>query len=141
MKNNANYITVGDKMLLITNEDIDDIMVNAFEGGITYWCARVKVVGDYLGQYSSEQISRDGQLKFMVDEPFDDADTLWYTLDKPHLLEGIRAYFEEYVKDYEIEEVADEHYGNVLRLDMDMCDAETSDIIIQLALFDDVIYG
>ena len=31
--------------LEITGRDIDDIMATALEGGITYWCTRVKVKG------------------------------------------------------------------------------------------------
>ena len=46
----------------ITTEDIDDIMCSALEGGITYWCCRAEVVGDYLGDFASEQISRGGTL-------------------------------------------------------------------------------
>ena len=29
----------------LTQQDIDDIMVSAFEGGINYWCRRVVVQG------------------------------------------------------------------------------------------------
>ena len=47
----------------LTQQDIDDIMVAALEGGIDYWCFKVEVVGDYLGEYASEQISRGGMLK------------------------------------------------------------------------------
>ena len=35
--------------IVLTQEDIDDIMCGALEGGITYWCDEAKVVGDYLG--------------------------------------------------------------------------------------------
>lgn len=30
----------------LTQQDIDDIMVSALEGGINYWCRRVVVQGD-----------------------------------------------------------------------------------------------
>lgn len=33
--------------IVLTQEDIDDIMCGALEGGITYWCDEAKVVGDY----------------------------------------------------------------------------------------------
>ena len=36
----------------ITQQDIDDIMCSALEGGINYWCRKAEVVGDYLGEYS-----------------------------------------------------------------------------------------
>ena len=38
----------------LTQQDIDDIMVAALEGGITYWCFKAEVVGDYLGQYANQ---------------------------------------------------------------------------------------
>lgn len=46
-------------------------MVSALEGGINYWCRRVVVQGDYLGEYASEQISRGGKLAIWLDEPFE----------------------------------------------------------------------
>ena len=46
----------------LSDEDIDDIMSAALDGGITYWCCKAKVVGKYLGEYASEQIARGGVL-------------------------------------------------------------------------------
>ena len=46
----------------LSQQDIDDIMVTALEGGINYWCRRAKVVGEYLGEAASDQISRGGSL-------------------------------------------------------------------------------
>ena len=40
----------------VSNEDIDDIMVSALEGGINYWCRKAEVKGEYLGEYASDQI-------------------------------------------------------------------------------------
>lgn len=48
--------------VLVTHEDIDDIMVSALEGGINHWCAEAKVQGEYLGEFASDQISRGGTL-------------------------------------------------------------------------------
>ena len=33
--------------ILLTNQDIDDIMCAALEGGINDWCGKAKVVGKY----------------------------------------------------------------------------------------------
>lgn len=47
----------------LTQQDIDDIMVAALEGGINYWCDEAAVEGgEYLGKYASDQISRGGTL-------------------------------------------------------------------------------
>ena len=59
-------------------------MCTALEGGINYWCCKAEVVGEYLGEYASEQISRGGELK-LYDAEEDEVYTL--TLDK--LLKGI----------------------------------------------------
>ncbi len=61
------------------DKDIDDIMCAALEGGITYWCSRAEVVGEYLGEYASEQISKGGELR-LYDCESDEVYTL--TLDK-----------------------------------------------------------
>ena len=72
--------------VLVTDEDIDDIMESALNSGITYWCNKVKVVGEYLGEYASDQISRGGTLKI-----YDCEGEAVYTLTKNKLqliLEG-----------------------------------------------------
>ena len=52
----------------VTQEDVDDIVTTALEGGINYWCRKAEVVGDYLGEYASEQIGRGGMLKLYDSE-------------------------------------------------------------------------
>lgn len=122
------------KEIKVTQEDIDDIMVSALEGGICYWCCRAEVVGDYLGEYASEQISRGGELKLHVFEPFDEDDTEEYTLTREKLLHGIKkAYEEGYYADYE--------WCDGKTLDCCQVDAEVADVIVQLALFDEWVYG
>lgn len=46
----------------LTQQDIDDIMASALDGGICYWCRMAEVVGEYLGEYASDQISLGGSL-------------------------------------------------------------------------------
>ena len=115
----------------ITTEDIDDIMCGALEGGINYWCEKVKVVGDYLGEYASEQISRGGKLLIYED----DGETV-HLLDKEMLLKGIAMYLEN-PRPYSI--ITEDN--NELVLDTCNADSIVCDMIIQYALFDDVIYG
>ena len=76
--------------VIVTQEDIDDIMAGALEGGINYWCGKAEVAGDYLGEYASEQISRGGQLLL---HDFEEDKT--YTLDKEKFLKGLKMYFEK----------------------------------------------
>lgn len=115
--------------LSISDEDIDDIVCTALEGGITYWCREARVVGDYLGEYASEQISRGGEL-ILVDGESDDE----YTLTKQKLLNGIRlAISNHYYEDYK--------WWNSNGIETYNVDADVADVIIQLALFEDIIYG
>lgn len=113
----------------VTTEDIDDIMCAALEGGITYWCYKADVVGEYLGEYANEQIARGGSLILYDCECGDK-----YELTRDMLLKGIAlAIEEEYFKEY----------GWVCGDELDTCgvDAEVADVIVQLALFGEVIYG
>lgn len=117
--------------VVVSNDDIDDIMAGALEGGINYWCNKAEVVGNYLGEYASEQISRGGQI-FLHD--MEDSKT--YTLDKDKFLRGLKMYLEK-THPYDILE----EINNKLIIDTCNADATVCDMIIQYALFDDVIYG
>lgn len=113
----------------VTQEDIDDIMCSAFEGGISSWCSCAEVVGDYLGEYASEQISRGGMLIL-----HDAEDNEEYDLDLNQLLNGIKqAYEGNYFSEYE--------WCDGKTIDTCQVDAEVADAIIQLALFDEIVYG
>ena len=117
----------------VTTEDIDDILCGSLEGGSTFWCDSVEVVGSYLGEYASEQISRGGKLRFHVYEPFDDENTEWYELDQEKFLHGLQEWLNNYA-----------YVDNCLsdgQLDCGMIDAGMADSIIQYALFDEEIFG
>lgn len=126
--------------VLITTEDIDDIMVGAMEGGITYWCSRADVEGEYLGEYASEQISRGGTLRFYPDEPISDDDPEYFTLDYHNLIDGIAMW---------LDSLAPETYGRVIEandnnsfhLSMGNIDALDCDSIIQYALFGEEVFA
>lgn len=117
--------------VVVTQEDIDDIMAGALEGGINYWCGEAEVVGNYLGEYASEQISRGGQL-ILYDIEEDET----YTLDREKFMKGLKIYFEK-PHPYNILEEID----NKLRIDTCNADDTVCDMIIQYALFDDIVFG
>lgn len=114
--------------ITITNQDIDDIMCTALEGGINYWCSKAKVIGKYLGEYASEQISRGGVLMLYPEgEPPCD-------LTKEKLLNGIQqAINNDWYIDY--------HWYDANGIDTCNIDADVADAIIQLALFGEMVYG
>ena len=117
--------------IIVSQEDIDDIMCGALEGGITYWCDRADVVGDFLGEYGHEQIARGGQLGL-----HDCEEDKVYTLDLEKLLNGIKLYAQNPTGCNCLEQV-DGH------LEIDCCnaDADVCDAIVQYALFGEVMYG
>lgn len=117
--------------VVITNEDIDDIMCIALEGGITYWCEKVEVVGGYLGEFASDQISRGGTLIL-----FDSEEDKQYELTKEKLINGILMYLKQPVGDDFLEMV-----DHKLHLDTACVDAIVADAIVQYALFNEIVYG
>lgn len=120
--------------VLITAEDIDDIMVGAMEGGITYWCSRVDVEGEYLGEYASEQISRGGILHFYPDEPISDDDPEYFTLDYQKIIDGIAMWLDS-LEPEAYGRVIEVNDNNSFHLSMGNIDALDCDSIIQYALF------
>lgn len=117
--------------IVVTQEDIDDIMVSALEGGINYWCGKTEVDGKYLGEYASEQISRGGTLIL-----HDTEEGRKELLTKEKLLQGIKMYAEQ-PNSSDIFEVIDHE----LHIDCGMVDAEVADAIIQYAIFAEIFYG
>lgn len=127
--NEESYNICIEQNVLVTQQDIDDIMTTALEGGITDWCWKAEVIGGYLGEFASEQISRGGTLKL-----YDSESGEKYLLDKEKLLNGIKkAIADDIYPDYE--------WRNNGRLDCCQIDADVANAIVQLALFEDIIYG
>lgn len=110
----------------LTREDIDEIMCLALEGGIVYWCGRAEVVGEYLGDYASDQISRDGAL-ILYDAESDDK----WKLTRENFLNGVKLYLENSTR-LCIDDGC---------LDIDTLDASDADCIIQYGLFGEIIFG
>ena len=92
-----NFKVKAEPEINVTQEDIDDIVATALEGGINYWCREAEVVGDYLGEYASEQISRGGTLKL-----YDSEEDEVYELTRDKLLDGIKKYCEDTERPYDI---------------------------------------
>lgn len=118
-----------EREIKVTQQDIDDIITTALEGGITYWCCKAEVVGDYLGEYASEQISHEGTLRL-----YDSEEDKVYELTLAKFMSGVgKAIKGNYFSDYGW------YDGNSI----DTCnvDANVADVIIQLALFGEVVYG
>lgn len=112
----------------LTNQNIDDIMASALDGGIAYWCFKAEVVGEYLGEYASDQISRGGMLKL-----YDMESGEKYWLDREKFVNG----FKLWVKNGD-----DLHCAvDVKGVDCGNIDGDMADMIVQYALFGEVVYG
>lgn len=127
-----NSVAEAKLQISIRDEDIDDIMAGALEGGINDWCDRAKVVGEYLGEYASEQISRGGQLKL-----HDMEEGKNYLLTREAFIDGVIKYLEN-PHSYDILDGGDRAF---IQIDTCQCDAVVCDMIIQYAIFGEVIYG
>jgi hypothetical protein len=119
--------------IVITPQDIDDIMITALEGGINYWCNRVEVIGDYLGRYPSEQISRGGTLRL-----YESDDGIVFDLTQENFLEGVKMYMEEVTNSSNILDTNEE---NEYCIDPSNVDAIVADAIIQFAVAGYLMYG
>jgi hypothetical protein len=115
----------------VMDQDIDDIMVSALEGGITYWCDKAVVEGDYLGTFASDQISRGGVLKLHGGEEDE-----WYVLTKEKFMKGLKQLLDT---DYGKTAVDEDDNGKYL--DPGNVDGPMADTIIQYALFGECVYA
>lgn len=102
---------------------IDALLCAAFEGGSTYWCERIEVVGDFRGEYAHEQLTHGGQIE------------VWHSYDEgpirlwmDDLAKGLRLLHRQYPGHWK--DFMDENE-----------DSDTGDIFFQLCTFGEVVYG
>ena len=115
--------------ILLTVEDIDDIMVCALEGGINYWCDRAVVLEHQrVAEWGHEQIARGGSLIL-----HDSEEEKIYELTLEKFLTGFKLWVEQGL----------DHYNAVCGKTVDCCeiDGTCADNIIQLALFGEILYA
>lgn len=114
----------------LTQENIDDIMVSALEGGINYWCGKAEVVEEKrVADWGHEQIARGGVL---VLHDIEDPDETW-ELNLEKFLNGFKLWLEN----------GGDQYDAVEDGEVDCCniDAVCADEIIQYALFGEVQFS
>lgn len=114
----------------LTQEDIDDIMCSALEGGICYWASEAEVVEEKrCADWGHEQIARGGALILYDAESSDK-----WELNLEKFLNGVKLWLQN----------GGDRYGALQKdgtLDTGEIDGEMADMIVQYALFGDVIYG
>lgn len=113
------------KKYIVTDQNIDDLMITALEGGINYWCEKVVInqPEKFAGKFASDIISLEGSLTL-----FDSEMDTSYILTKDKFMKGLEMILGEQQFEGDFEEFMDDH------------DADTADIIIQYALFGEQVY-
>jgi len=111
------------------NTNLDGILCTALEGGINYWCDKAEVVdGDYKGaKFASDCVSRGGSIKFHIIDEEDEA-IRPEILTKELLIKGIRM-------------AANYRGKTVERFLDDVPDAGEADMVIQFAVFGELIFA
>lgn len=123
-------VKVNGTIVTINQEDVDDIMSAALDSYfLQSWCSEVNVVGRYLGEYASEQISRGGEIWF-----YDIEDESYYGLTLDNFQKGLEMYLSEN------NPVVDTSRTDAI-IDVTMIDEVAADMIIQYALFGEIVYG
>jgi len=109
----------------ISEQDLDYLMVAALEGGINGWCGKVEITKNPAGkEYASEVVAYGGQLAMW---DIEDENEVWWLTQKK-LLNAVPKVMEW------------GGYGSVKQM-MDEHDAETADVLVQYALFDEIVFG
>ena len=103
----------------VTDDHLESILVGCFEGGSNYWINKVEVKSDdYKGKkYASECVAAGGELYITTTEGK-------YLLTKTSLINGLQMYLDESGECWP-----------------DGGDAQPDDLILQYALFEEVVYG
>ena len=112
-----------------TDENMEDIVVTALEGGIGYWACLDNTGKEWndqpddtpISEYAWKILKGGGELLFLDEE---DDDTQYF-LCLPCFINGIK------------QAIQNGYWDG----DMDSIDAEIADIIFQYAIFDDIVYG
>lgn len=108
----------------ISNRDIFDMLITAFEGGINYWCG--KIDAGKLGHVSASKAFAMGQLDSIM--LLDNEEEKWVRLSQENVRKGLRIMAKKYTR----------HFNDMIN---DNADAITADVFIQCAVFGETIYG
>ena len=109
----------------VTDQNIDDIMVCAMEGGINYWCEKAEVKNYLKCDYASDVISKGGKMTLHCIEDYDKP-----ILTKEKFIKGLEMFLKERPDAISNGEV-----------DCGAIDADYADMIIQYAVFDELVFG
>ena len=117
------YIGAVKKVVRVSMEDVQEVLIGAFEGGSNYWLGKVKVKDkDYKGgKYASDVIGLGGELILTTMEGEK------HTLTQDMMIKGFQKYLD--------------NGGMYFPFDSGQADGWTYDTILQNALFGEQVYG
>lgn len=128
--NKKKFTVISGTEVSLSQENIDDIMVSALEGGINYWCCKAEVVEEKrCGGWGHEQIARGGALILHDAESSDK-----WELNLEKFLNGVKLWLQN----------GDDRYGALQcdgTLDTGEIDADMADMIVQYSIFGEVVFG
>ena len=117
------YIGAVKKVIRVSAEDIEDVLVGAFEGGSNYWLSKVRVKDDDYkgGEYASDVVGLGGELILTTMEGEK------HKLTQAKMIKGFQKYLD--------------NGGMCFPFDSGNPDGWTYDTILQNALFGEQVYG
>jgi hypothetical protein len=109
----------------ITDEDIDNVLTTALEGGINYWTSTPVKVPEWPegASYASEVVAKNKPI-FIYDADEEE----WLELNLEKILTGIKMFLSE--RDLACDYLQNGDY-----------DAGDADLMVQYALFGKIVYG
>ena len=112
----------------VSDKDIDDILCAAFEGGISYWAIKARPKNDnfFGASYASDAMTKGATIIIETD----DGQSLELTKDK--FMDGLQKAATRCNHLFKME-------GD--GLDIGYIDANAADVIVQMAVFGEPIYG
>lgn len=121
------------KNVNITQEDIDEIMCTALEGGISYWCM-------YAQSIMPDEWMKENSIVYLSDITGRGGDIVLTTVDGDYVL-TLKAFLTGVQMAIDDDTIAIETINNEYRIDTCMIDADIADVIIQYALFGKLVYA
>ena len=125
---NADIITI-QQDVIVTGQDMEDILDTAGYG-IGYWAVHMDL---------AEDITKGGTVRIELDEPIEDGAPTEYEMKKEDLLRGIRMYLQDPNKPYDILWFNEKTCRT--ELETGNVDSVVADMIVQYALFGEVVFG
>ncbi len=112
----------------VSNRLVFDMLISAFEGGINYWCSDLDTAEGYDHITATKAFAMGSLDKIrLYDQEYERGTGRWVELTQERMRRGLRLMAKN----------SPRHFDNMF----DDPDAETSDVLIQYAVFGKVVYG